>query len=223
MSNVSIRYNKTRHAWALRGVDLMIPARTMTAIMGPSGAGKSTMADLILGLLSPDQGTVKIDGKPLSGDFLHRWRRSVGYVLQDTFLFNDTIRANLLWALPNAEEKDLWRVLRLSAAEEFVSSVPEGIDAMVGDRGGWLSGGERQRIALARALLREPSLLLLDEATSSLDTESEEYINEAIDRLHGKLTIVVIAHRSATIQRADRIVVLDKGQIVEGVGYAVMR
>ena len=105
-------------------------------------------------------------------------------------------------------------MLRLSAADGFVSSVTQGLDAVVGDRGGWLSGGERQRIALARALLREPSLLLLDEATSSLDTESEEYINEAIDRLHGKLTIVVIAHRSATIQRADRILLLDKGQIV---------
>ncbi len=222
-SNVSFRYDKTRQAWALRNVDLMIPAKTMTAIMGPSGAGKSTMADLILGLLSPDQGTVKIDGKPLSGDFLHRWRQSVGYVPQDTFLFNDTIRANLLWALPNAEDKDLWRVLRLSAADGFVSGAPQGLDAVVGDRGGWLSGGERQRIALARALLREPSLLLLDEATSSLDTESEEYINEAIDRLQGKLTIVVIAHRSATIQRADHTVVLDKGQIVEGVGYGDLK
>jgi ATP-binding cassette subfamily C protein len=191
--------------------------------MGPSGAGKSTMADLILGLLSPDHGTVKIDGNPLSGGFLHRWRQSVGYVPQDTFLFHDTIRANLLWARPDAEEKDLWHVLRLSAADGFVSGAPQGLDAVVGDRGGWLSGGERQRIALARALLREPSLLLLDEATTSLDTESEEYINEAIDRLHGKLTIVMIAHRSAAIRRADRIVVLDKGQIIEGVGYGDLK
>lgn len=223
LSNVSFRYDKSNEIWALRDVNIIIPARGMTAIVGPSGAGKSTIADLILGLLSPEHGTVKIDGEPLCGDLLHRWRQSVGYVPQDTFLFHDTIRANLLWVLPDAEDKDLWRVLRLSAADRFVFRTPGGLDAVAGDRGGWLSGGERQRIALARALLREPSLLLLDEATSSLDTESEEHINEAIDRLYGKLTIVVIAHRSATIRRADRIIVLDKGRIIEGMEYGGLK
>ncbi len=215
LSSVSFRYDKTRETWALRDVDLIIPARAMTAIVGPSGAGKSTMADLILGLLSPNHGTVCIDGKPLTGELLHCWRRSVGYVPQEAFLFHDTIRANLLWALPDAEDEDLWQVLSQAAADEFVSRMPRGIDEVVGDRGVRLSGGERQRIALARALLRRPSLLLLDEATSSLDTESERYIQEAINRLHGELTILIIAHRPSTIQRADRIVVLDKGQVVE--------
>jgi len=215
LSDVSFRYDKTRETWALRDVDLMIPAKAMTSIVGPSGAGKSTMADLILGLLSPDHGTVCIDGKPLASELLHRWRRSVGYVPQEAFLFHDTIRANLLWALPDAEDEDLWQVLSQAAADEFVSRMPRGIDEVVGDRGVRLSGGERQRIALARALLRRPSLLLLDEATSSLDTESEQYIQEAINTLHGELTILVIAHRPSTIQRADRIVVLDNGQVVE--------
>ena len=215
LSNVSFRYDKNSKIWAIRDVDLAIPARGMTAIVGPSGAGKSTMADLILGLLSPEQGEVRIDDQPLTGELLHRWRRSVGYVPQDTFLFHDTIRANLLWALPDAKDPDFWQVLRLAAADEFVSRMPEGLDTVVGDRGVRLSGGERQRIALARALLRRPSLLLLDEATSSLDSENERQIQQAINELHGELTIVVIAHRSSTILRADRIVALDKGHIVE--------
>jgi ATP-binding cassette subfamily C protein len=215
LSNVSFCYDKTLKNWALRDVDLIIPSRSVTAIVGPSGAGKSTLADLILGLLFPDQGDVSIDGKTLSGELVAHWRRSVGYVPQDTFLFHDSIRANLLCVQPDAQESDLWQVLRMAAAEEFVSKGPEGLDAVVGDRGVRLSGGERQRIALARALLRKPSLLLLDEATSSLDTESEQRIQEAIDRLHGELTIVVIAHRFSTIQRADRIVVLDNGEVVE--------
>lgn len=215
LSSVSFRYDKNSEIWALRDVDLVIPARGTTAIVGPSGAGKSTMADLILGLLSPEQGTISINGKPLTGELLHRWRRSVGYVPQDTFLFHDTIRANLLCALPDAKDSDLRQVLRLAAADQFVSRIPEGLDAVVGDRGVRLSGGERQRIALARALLRKPSLLLLDEATSSIDTESERRIQEVINKLRGELTMVIIAHRPSTIRRADRIVVLDHSRVVE--------
>ncbi len=215
LSNVSFRYDKGAEIWALRDVDVIIPAGGMTAIVGPSGAGKSTMADLILGLLSPEKGMVSIDGQPLKGSLLHRWRLSVGYVPQDTFLFHDTIRVNLLWALPDAKDADLWTALRMAAAEAFVSRMPEGLDTVVGDRGVRLSGGERQRIALARALLRKPSLLLLDEATSSLDTKSERGIQGAMDKVRGELTIVVIAHRFSTIQRADRIVVLENGEVVE--------
>jgi len=215
LSHVFFRYDRNHDTWALRDVSLGIPALDMTAIIGPSGAGKSTMVDLILGLLSPERGTVSIDGRPLSDGLVHQWRHSVGYVPQDTFLFHDTIRANLLWALPDAKEDDLWSALQLAAAREFVSRLPDGLDTVVGDRGVRLSGGERQRIALARALLFRPSLLLLDEATSSVDSESERRIQQAINQLHGALTIVVIAHRSSTIDRADRIVVLDRGRIVE--------
>jgi ATP-binding cassette, subfamily C, bacterial len=215
LSNVSFRYSKEGDVWAVRDVDLTIPARGMTAIVGASGAGKSTMADLILGLLSPEKGEVTIDDQPIIGELLHRWRRSVGYVPQDVFLFHDTLRANLLWALPDAEDAALWAVLRLAAADAFVSRMPKGLNTVVGDRGVRLSGGERQRIALARALLRKPSLLLLDEATSSLDVESERQIQEAVNGLPGDVTVLAIAHRSSTILRADRVVVLDKGRIVE--------
>ena len=214
-SNVSFRYNPARDVWAVRDVDLVIPARGMTAIVGASGAGKSTVADLILGLLSPEKGEVTIDDQPIVGELLHRWRRSVGYVPQDVFLFHDTLRANLLWALPDAEDTALWDALRLAAADAFVSRMPEGLDTIVGDRGVRLSGGERQRIALARALLRKPSLLLLDEATSSLDSENERQIQEAVNGLPGDVAVLAIAHRSSTILRADRVVRLDKGRIIE--------
>ena len=215
LSNVSFRYDKNSEIWALRDVNVIIPAMGMTAVVGPSGAGKSTLADLILGLLSPERGQVTIDGKALTGSLLHRWRRSVGYVPQETFLFHDTIRANLLWALPNATDEDLWSALRMAAADGFVSQTSKGLDTIVGDRGVRLSGGERQRIALARALLRKPTLLLLDEATNSLDSENEQRIHEVLNELHGDLTILMIAHQSPHILRADRTVVLDKGRIVE--------
>jgi ATP-binding cassette subfamily C protein len=214
-SHVSFRYDNRREIRALRDVDIRIPARKMTAIVGPSGAGKSTLADLILGLLSPENGQVKIDGQLLAGKLLQRWRRSVGYVPQESFLFHDTIRNNLLWALPNATDEDLWSVLRSAAADSFVSRMPDGLDTVVGDRGVRVSGGERQRIALARALLRQPSLLLLDEATSSVDSESERQILEAINALNGEITIVVIAHRSSALLKADTIVALDEGHIIQ--------
>jgi ATP-binding cassette subfamily C protein len=212
---VSFCYHQNKNAYALHQIDLVIPGRRTTAIVGPSGAGKSTLADLLMGLLPPDQGTVLIDGLPLAGERLQGWRQSVGYVPQETFLFHDTIRANLQWAQPAAGEEDLWRVLHLAAAAEFVGRLPQGLDTVVGDRGVRLSGGERQRLALARALLRQPSLLLLDEATSSLDLENERQIQEAVRQLAGELTIVVIAHRLSTIRGADRIVVLNHGRVVE--------
>ncbi len=215
LSRVSFSYVRGSGIWALREVDLTIQAGVMTAVVGPSGAGKSTLADLVMGLLSPDEGIVSIDGQTLKGTFLHRWRRSVGYVPQDTFLFHESIGSNLLWARGDATEAELWEALRMAAAEEFVSLMPDGLKTIVGDRGIRLSGGERQRIALARALLRRPTLLLLDEATSSLDKESERQIQEAINDLRGKLTIVVIAHRTSTILKADEIFVLEKGRIVE--------
>lgn len=212
---VSFRYDRERETYALRGVDLHIPPRGMTAIVGPSGAGKTTLADLLMGLLIPEKGEVLVDGESLDGERLHRWRRSVGYVPQETFLFHDTVRANLLWARTDAGEDRLWHALGLADADQFVSQLPKGLDTVVGDRGVLLSGGQRQRIALARALLRRPSLLLLDEATSTLDSESERRIQEAVERLNGEMAVLVIAHRLSTVRRADRIVVFDAGQVVE--------
>jgi len=187
----------------------------MTALVGASGAGKSTLADLTLGLLTPNTGRVLVDGEPLTGDRLAAWRNSIGYVPQEPFLFHDTIRANLLWARPDATEEDLRVVLRAAAAEEFVTRLPQGLDTVVGDRGVRLSGGERQRLTLARALLRRPTLLVLDEATSSLDHENERLVQEAIAKLHGELTLVVIAHRLSTVQQAEQVVVMGEGRVLE--------
>ena len=215
LSGVQFSYKKDFGIGTLEALDLVIPAGSTTAIVGPTGAGKSTIADVLLGLLTPDAGAVLIDGAPLTGGLLARWRRSVGYVPQDNFLFNDTIRANLLWACPEAGGEDIHQALSLAAADRFVAELPDGLETVVGERGLRLSGGERQRLALARALLRRPSLLLLDEATSALDAETEHAVQTAIDRLRGSMTVVLIAHRLSTVRGADRIVVIDRGKLIQ--------
>lgn len=198
---------------ALDGVELTIPAGAVTAVVGPSGAGKSTLADLLLGLLVPAGGRLLADGVPVEGPARAAWRRTVGYVPQDAFLFHDTVRANLLLADPAADEAALWRALEEAAADGVVRALPHGLDTVVGDRGARLSGGERQRITLARALLRRPRLLILDEATSALDAESERRVQAALERLRGTVTVVVIAHRAATVRLADHVVVLEGGRV----------
>jgi ATP-binding cassette, subfamily C, bacterial len=199
---------------ALLSVTLTIPAGQTTAVVGPSGAGKSTLADVLLGLLIPTEGRVLVDETPLTPGHLSAWRDQIGYVPQDGFHFHDTVRANLLWARPEAGEAELQKALDIAAAG-FARRLPQGLDTVLGDRGVRLSGGERQRIALARALLRRPTMLILDEATSSLDSENERRIQDAIERLHGRLTILIITHRLATIRLADTIHVLEGGQLVE--------
>ena len=198
---------------ALKNISLDIPAGKMTAIAGPSGAGKSTLADVLLGLLAPGEGEVCVDGVPLAGPDLHRWRRSVACVPQDPYLFHDTIRANLRWAQPGATEAEMWQALRLAAADGFVAALPDGLDTVTGDRGGRLSGGERQRIALARALMRRPALLVLDEATGQLDAENERRILDALESLRGRTTVVAIAHSPALLEAADGIVRLESGRV----------
>jgi len=163
----------------------------------------------------PLHGQILIDGMPLSPEHYYAWRSCIGYVAQDTFLFDDTVRANLLWAHPRATDVELSTALRMAAAEDFVLKLPEGIETVLGDRGVRLSGGERQRLALARALLRKPTLLLLDEATSNLDSENERCIQDAINALRGDITITIITHGLSSIRKADVIYVLDNGSIVE--------
>jgi ATP-binding cassette subfamily C protein len=211
--NVSFGYD--RGGPVIKDVDLVIKAGQTTAIVGPSGAGKSTIADLVMGLIVPDQGHIRVDGIELNSERVKAWRDQIGYVPQDTFLFHDTLRSNLLWAKPDAKEEEIIQTLRFSASEEFVSGLPKGMETILGDRGILLSGGERQRLALARALLRKPSLLILDEATSSLDSENEKRIQNAIEKLHGQMTILVISHRLSTIRGVDMIHVIEEGQLVE--------
>jgi ATP-binding cassette subfamily C protein len=200
---------------ALDELSLTIRAGETTAIIGPSGSGKSTVADVLMGLIAPVRGRVLIDGSPLRAEGIAAWRDQVGYVAQDTLLFADSLRANLRWAAPATTEEDMRRALRLADALDFASSLPHGLDTPLGERGVLVSGGERQRIALARALLRQPALLILDEATSALDAESERRIQEAIERLAGRMTIVVITHRLATVRGADAIHVVEGGTVVE--------
>ncbi|TRX01790.1 ABC transporter ATP-binding protein [Candidatus Methylobacter oryzae] len=202
-----------REQQALSEINLRLPAKSTTAIIGASGAGKSTLADVLMGLLRPDTGCIGIDGQLLDDATRLHWRKSVAYVPQETILFNDSIRANLLWAMPEATDDELWQALDKAAAD-FVRQLPNGLDTVVGDQGLRLSGGERQRIALARALLGKPSLLILDEATSALDMENEERIRQAIVNLHGNLTVVAIGHRMATLQHADQVLVMEAGSIV---------
>jgi ATP-binding cassette subfamily C protein len=215
LSGIRFRYDKVRGPEVLAGLDLEIRAGSAVAIVGASGVGKSTLADMLMGLQVPDTGSVSVDGQALTGPRLAAWRRSIAYIPQENYLFNQSIRANLQWASPDASDSDLRRVLALTGADAVVATMPDGLDTVVGERGSRLSGGERQRLILARALLREPTLLILDEATSALDYESERAVWAVIDRLRGSITVVVIAHKLSTLRSADYIAVLDGGTIIQ--------
>ncbi|MFS0879280.1 ABC transporter ATP-binding protein [Metabacillus niabensis] len=211
---VSFRYHPTSE-FALKNINLTIPVNKMTAVVGRSGAGKSTLIDLLMGLNYPEKGNIVIDGIPLTSDMVIALRKAVSYVPQEPFLFNASIRENLLLLVPDATEESIWDALDFASAAEFVRKLPQGLDTRIGDRGIKLSGGERQRIVLARAILRKPSILVLDEATSALDVENEAKIQQSIERLKGRMTIIVIAHRLSTIRHADQVIVLDEGVIVQ--------
>jgi ATP-binding cassette subfamily C protein len=200
---------------ALREINLIIPARSVVALVGPSGAGKSTITDLLMGLLTADSGSVIIDDVQLSPALAQAWRRRIGYVASETTLFHFSIRENLLWARPDASEAELWDALRAAAADQFVSALPHQLDTVIGDRGLTLSHGERQRIAVARALLRRPSLLILDEATNSLDYANEARVLDAIVQRGAGLTILIVAHRLSAIRHASLIYVVESGRMVE--------
>jgi len=212
---VYYRYNRSDERYTLEDINLFIPAGTITALIGRSGSGKSTLIDLIMGLISPESGSIEFDGEMLSVEQRRQLRGVIGYVPQEPTLLHASIRENLLLMNERASDEELWEALRLSAAEEFVRRLPEGLDTIVGDRGVRLSGGERQRLVLARAILRKPAILILDEATSALDAENEAIIQETIVRLKGKMTIIVIAHRLSTIRHADQVLVMEQGRIIE--------
>jgi ATP-binding cassette, subfamily C, bacterial len=213
--NVSFKYDKEDGNFVLDKMELFIRARETTVILGPSGGGKSTFADLLIGLLTPDIGQVLIDGRPLEGSVLHSWRKSVGYVPQESLLFHETLKDNMRWASPESSEEDIWNALQMASAADFVKALPEGLMTIVGDRGVRLSGGQRQRISLARALLRKPTLLLLDEATSNLDAKNEQRIIQAMQDLRGKMTVVFISHRKSVVECSDRVVAIEGGRALE--------
>jgi len=200
----------------LEGVELEAPRGSVTAIVGASGAGKSTLVDLLPRFYEPTRGVITLDGRDLREFSLPSLRSLMGIVSQETVLFNDTARANIAYgALDRYDAAAIEAAARAANAHDFLATLPQGYDTILGERGTRLSGGERQRIAIARALLRDPPILILDEATSALDSESEHLVQEAIDRLLAGRTVFVIAHRLSTVQHATQILVLDKGRIVE--------
>ena len=205
---------------ALHDASMTIARGATVGIAGTSGSGKTTLADVLLGLLTPSAGHVRVDDVDLGPETLDDWRGRIGYVSQDTFLFDDTVRANLTWARPGADEADLWSALRVAAAERFVRALPSGLDTVLGDRGVRLSGGERQRLGLARAGLRPPQQLILDEATSALDAENEQVILEALSAARGEITVLLITHRLSLLKDADVIYVLEEGRVVESGTWA---
>ncbi len=199
----------------LREVNFTVEKRKMTAIVGPSGSGKSTIVSLLLGLYRPSAGRIKIDGISINEFTESSYLSKIGYVSQETFIFNGTIRDNICFGDKDATDAEVKEAAELANAHEFIMASEKGYQAIVGDAGMKLSGGQRQRLAIARAMLRKPEILILDEATSSLDNVSERTVQEAVDRIAGKTTIVVIAHRLSTVQDADKIIVLEHGKIVE--------
>ncbi len=207
----------------LRGVNLDLHKGEMTAIVGVSGGGKTTVVDLLMGFIQPMQGEVLVDGIPLRDLNLNEWHSRIGYVPQDVNLFNDTVRANLIWGKPDATQEEIEAAARQAHADEFIRHLPLGYETLIGNRGVLLSGGQRQRLALARALIRRPEILILDEATSALDGESEQMIQETLNSLARKMSIVLVAHRLATVQKADRICVLEGGHIVETGSWETLR
>jgi subfamily B ATP-binding cassette protein MsbA len=213
LSNVSFRYNEDIPV--LEGVDLEARRGEIIALVGPSGAGKTTVLNLIPRFYDVSSGALTIDGQDIRCVTLSSLRRQIALVTQEPFLFDDTIRANIAYAKAGATDVEIEAAARAAAAHEFIVGLPRGYESTVGESGARLSGGQRQRIAIARAFLKDAPILLLDEATSALDTESEAQVQAALTRLMAGRTTLLIAHRLSTVRGADRIYVLDRGQVVE--------
>jgi len=213
--NVNFHYPSRPEIEVLKGVSFEAQTGQKVAIVGPSGSGKSTMAALILQFYHPQSGTILFDHKPSDEYSLTDIRNQVAIVPQDVMLFGGTIQENIAYGKLSASKEDIIKAAQRANAHQFIMSFPEGYDTIVGERGVKLSGGQRQRIAIARALLKNPSILILDEATSSLDSESERLVQEALEELMKNRTSIIIAHRLSTIREADKIIVLEKGKVIE--------
>jgi subfamily B ATP-binding cassette protein MsbA len=199
----------------LKGINLNFEKGKTYALVGESGSGKSTLADLVPRFNDVTDGVIKVDGKDVREINIQSLRRLTGIVTQDSILFNDTVRQNLSLGVEDVSDEDFTKALKIANAYDFVSELDHGIDSVIGEGGGKLSGGQRQRLCIARAVLLNPPLLILDEATSALDTASEKLVQEALEKVMEGRTAIVIAHRLSTIRNADKIVVLDKGNIAE--------
>jgi ATP-binding cassette subfamily C protein len=222
-SGVTYRHADGEAVAGVRDLDLEIREGEFLGIAGRSGAGKTTFVDLLVGLYEPQAGGITVAGQPFQPARSSAWRDGIGYVAQDPFLRNDTVRANLLWVAPEATDAEIASVLALSGADLVVARLPQGLETVVGERGGLVSGGERQRIAIARALLRRPRLLILDEATNAIDIAGEHGLLSALRSLLPTTTIVTIAHRAESLALCDRIVVLRGGRVVDEGDYGQLR
>lgn len=211
--DVSFSYEAGKQV--LHNINFQVPAGSVTALVGSSGSGKSTIAGLSATFLNPKSGTITIDNQDMSKVKLSSYRKNLGVVLQDEFLFEGTIRENILFPRPNATEEELQNAVNAAYVKEFTDRFDDGLDTLIGERGVKLSGGQRQRLAIARAILADPRILILDEATSSLDTESEALIQKSLSELIKNRTTIVIAHRLSTIKKADQILVIESGKIAE--------
>ncbi len=203
----------------INDLDLTINRHDVVGLVGTSGSGKSTLVEMLCGLRQSTRGRIVVDGDDLRDLDLYSWRRSIGYVTQDTIILNATVRENLVFAHPEATDENIRAAIDAAHLREVVDGLPLGLDTMLGEGGVRLSGGQKQRLALARALVGNPQILLLDEATSALDTESERIVQEAVDGLANKVTTIVVAHRLSTLRKADVIYVMESGRIVETGGY----
>lgn len=212
LENVSFRYGTE---WVLKDFNLRVPKGNTVALVGQSGSGKSTVANLVTRFYDVNEGKIMVDGVDVKDISIESLRKLQGLVTQDSILFNDTVKGNLMIANESASDEELIDALKVANAWEFVSELPEGMDTNIGDGGNKLSGGQKQRLSIARAVLKNPPIMILDEATSALDTESERLVQKALENMMKNRTSIVIAHRLSTIQNADMIVVLSKGRIVE--------
>jgi ABC-type multidrug transport system fused ATPase/permease subunit len=214
LKNITFKYDEG-DKYILENACMDIPIASSVGVVGTSGAGKTTAIDILLGLLKPESGQVLVDGRDIESNY-HAWLRNISYIPQTIYLLDDTIRANVIFGNVSQEagEESVWAALREAQLEDFVRSLPEGLDTQIGERGVRLSGGQRQRIGIARALYTEPKLLIFDEATSALDNETEEALMEAINSLHGRKTMIIIAHRLQTIQNCDLVYRVGEGKII---------
>jgi ATP-binding cassette, subfamily B, bacterial len=213
--DITFAYPTRKDLTILKGINIDIKAGQKIALVGQSGGGKSTIVQLLMKFYNPDRGHIMVDGKNITQYDLTQFRKNIGIVPQEVILFGGTIRENIAYGKPNASEEEINFAAQQSNSLEFITSFPQGMDTIVGERGIKLSGGQRQRVAIARAILKDPKILILDEATSSLDAESEKLVQEALDKLMQNRTSIIIAHRLSTIREVDCIYVLDNGKIIE--------